>query len=51
MTFNDLIVFVSALGLWILLTRFVFPKLGIPTCCGNSCQIEDFSKKNGEKDV
>lgn len=51
MTFNDLAVFVSFLVLWFLLTRFVFPKLGIPTCCGDSCKIDSHSKKKGEKDV
>jgi hypothetical protein len=52
MNFNDLITLVAILVLWFFLTRVVFPKLGIPTCCcGDSCNIENSNKTKGDKNV
>lgn len=52
MNFNDLLTLVGALLLWFFVTRVVFPKLGIPSCCGTSCQTDKNSDSmKGDKNV
>lgn len=52
MTFNDLITLVAVLVVWFFLTRVVFPKLGIQSCCcGDSCNLDNSNKTKGDKNV
>lgn len=53
MNFNDFLAIVGALIVWFFITRVVFPKLGIPSCCcGDSCRIENNNNvEKGDKNV
>lgn len=44
----DIITPIIIIAVYILLMRFVLPKMGIPTWMSNACDFQDDSRKNTE---